>query len=417
MGGKKVGKTLRSKWGLLATAVALVAALATIPAVGLDDPSSPWGPLTLALHLDADDRGTSYFEYTSASGEHTIQEIGRPNRCVPRSGLAGPLVSVGATSGGSAVPVGLVSGAMGAKSGNAQGIPCSRVETSYTENLTIDLDGVPDAIGAELDLELKGAAEITVKLYKGGIHTEDLAILSGPGFDDGTPYEATASPGSAATCLGSADSGADSGSNDNCRVTLDPANPFDEVHFVATNGEFSLEGGSDFGNARANDTVFFLDWDGTLICGQTTPREVDGDVSGAIKRHENTDVSECVAKPYTLDVQEGAEGEDDTLTFEVGDQGSQPAIYEAWLTFTEGTATLFNAVLEYDSQPPYNAADFKTMPACVEDPFDVGDDPLGSTLNDEAIPSGHEGCVISVTQQYDGTTDWHVIFEGDWRFK
>ncbi len=56
------------------------------------------------------------------------------------------------------------------------------------------------------------------------------------------------------------------------------------------------------------------------------------------------------------------------------------------------------------------------MPACVEDYQDLSDDPAGS-LNDEAIPSGDDGCVVDAVQDWQGNTTWHVIFEGDWRFK
>lgn len=414
-----MGIRLRADWRLLSLAAGLLLVLATIPAMGSHVPESGE---TIRLHLGTD--GT-YFRY---SGSPPDQVIGAPDRCVVE--IDGPLVTVTGSDRG----VGLVDLGLGVKSGGAQGTPCSRVDS--TEDLTVALNGGHLAARAELDLELKGDARIQIELYFGDSLMDTFevragsAVVDGVGVDGSTgePFMATAATDdpdtpedeSIANCKNDSDSGPDSGARDNCRLTLDPAAPFDAVKFVPLSGEMTLEGSGDFGNDPDHDTIFYLSqpWDGELDCGDDV-FETDGDVTGRIIRHENTDGSDCVVKLYLL-VPDDPEVGEETVTFEVADPASQAAIYEAFITFDQPLNTPLDALLQYDPEPPYGdeptPSGFKDMLACEEDPFDLSDDPPGS-LNDEAIPEGHEGCIVDVVQNWDGTTTWHAIFEGDWRFK
>lgn len=415
-----MGKTLRSKWGLLATAVALTVGLATIPAIGSHFPNDSG---TLRLHLGTD---ATEFVYTPATGPVETQTIEEPTRCVIDE--TGPLAAVSDSDRG----VGLVSYGIGVKSGGAQGTPCSRVDA--TEDLSIGLVGVPLAASADFDLELKGDAKITIEVWLNGSLLEDFevrsggSIVGGQGVDGspGEPYTAMATTDDAATgvdesvanCRNQSDSGPDAGARDNCRVTIDPSVPFDTVRFVPVAGEMSLEGSSDFGDDPATDTIFYLtSYEGLLDCGDTiTDISQSEDVTSRITRYENSDGSDCVSKPYSLLAVDSDPDEDDnpTVTFEIEDPAGQAAIYEAVLRFPDELTTPLSGVLLYDSAPPYDV--FKEMLACEEDPYDTSDDPTGS-LNDEAIPAGHEGCIVTVKQTWNGYTRWTAIFEGDWRFK
>ena len=406
-----MGKTLRSKWGFLVLAAALVVGMATIPAVGEHAPEEVD---RLQLHLGTDG---NYFRHVPVEGPSLPdQTIGINNNCTISTN--GSL----ATFQGRA---GYHNQSLGIKTGGSQGVPCSRIDTN--EQLGIKLVGVPNATAADFDLELKGAVHLVITASLGNVVVGTFNVYSGsfvsPGStDDSTvPFDVIADPD--ADCRGNSDSGPDSGANDNCRVTIDPGVPFDTVTFKPVAGEVSLEGSGDFGNDPARDTIFYLEtesWEGELGCTEgnnSTGVESDGLViSGEIIRYENTDGSECVLKPYNLDVlaSDPTEGDVPTVTFEVDDPGSQPAIYRATLVFEEDMFTTLQ--LQYDSDGSDGYDDYKNMPACVEDPFDTSDDPAGS-LNNEAIPAGHEGCVINVSQSWDGFTTWDVIFEGDWRFK
>ncbi len=405
-------------WRWLFLALAAVLAVVLMPTAGS---SQTLDANTLRLHVGTD--GTS-FTYTPASGAPVTQPIAPPTRC--ELTVTGPLASLTGTRKGP----GLSGNGIGIKSGGSNGTPCGRVDSS--EALTLGLVGVPAALSADLDLELKGGTRVLIETRKNGVVVDTFDVRAGDGVVagqgvDGTmtePYSVQVTSDDPSTavderignCRNASDAGPDSGARDNCRVTILPSSAFDQVTLKPVRGEVSLEGSGDFGDNVAFDTIFHLvDYDGEIDCGDTVTDD-DGPIEGTITRYENTDGSDCVAKPYNLDVvaSDPAEGGNESVTFEINDPGSQQAIYEATLVFDQPLTTPLSAVLQYDSAPPYDA--FKQAPACEQDPFDVADDPAGS-LNDEAIPAGHEACIVSVTQDWDGATTWHAIFAGDWKFR
>lgn len=153
-------------------------------------------------------------------------------------------------------------------------------------------------------------------------------------------------------------------------------------------------------------------WHGELECGDSTGERQDGNVTSEIIRHENADDTECAPKLFRL-VPDETDEQHGSVVFEVLDPSDQPrAFFEAHLTF-KPDVPVPSVKLEYDPDGSDGYDDFKEMPYCEEDPF-VGE---GGTPNPDAIPDGHEGCVIEVTQHYDGTTEWHVVFMGDWKFR
>lgn len=423
----KVGKKVRSTSGVVAFAVALAVMLAVIPAAGDHLPSGddPGGAGFLRLHLGSD---AQQFVYEPLQGGATTQAIGS-NRCEVTLASNPPLATL---SGNNRGP-GINGTSLGVKSGGSQGVPCGRIDA--TEHLTIGLGNVPLAAEADLDLELKGDSKVTIEVYLDGVKRESFevrsgaSVVAGQGVDgtSGEPFSAevetddpqTGVNESIANCKNQSDSGPDAGSRDNCRVTVHPALPFDAVKLIPRVGEISLEGSGDFGNDRAFDTIFYLTtFEGVLDCGDEVSDEAEG-VSGTIIRHSNADGSVCIVKPYRMFVDTA----DESVVFEIGDPASQEAFYEATIVLQQPLTTPLSAALEYDPEPPYDA--FKQAPACTAYPFQLdanGDRVIDSETGlpipvEEAIPDGHEACVISVTQEWDGNTTWHAVFMGDWKFR
>ncbi len=400
----------------LSVVAALAMLIAMIPALGDHLPNDAG---TLHLHLGSD--GQRQFVYTDGDGSvHTPQTIASPNRC--ELTITGPYAKVT----GNAKGPGLSDDGIGVKSGGAQGTPCGRIDTS--ENLTVTLVGVPLASMADLDLELKGDAKILITAYQGSVVAGTFQVRSGaqvvPGVgvdgSSGDPYTALAKtddPGtsideSIANCRIASDSGPDAGSRDNCRVTVDSARPFDGIKVQPLAGEMSLEGSGDFGNNPANDTIFYLsDFDGFLDCGESTGLKTNGNTSANITRHQNLDGPTCTPKAYSLKAVDSATGED-TVTFELGDP-SQVALYRADITFERPVAGLFDAVLNYDPDGSDGYTQFKEMPPCTDTPGEK----TAASQDASVIPTGDQGCIVSVVQDYDGITTWDVLFFGDWRFK
>lgn len=402
----------RSRWGLLALVAALSLAFAAMTAASAI--IVPAG--TLSLHVA---NGVGVFTYDPTTGANQTQTL-TPNRCEVSG--SGNLVDLSGSDRG----IGLVGTSIGIKSGGATGTPCGRVDT--TENMSLTLDNVPNAISVALDLELKGNARIQIEIKLGatslGIYEvrSGSSIIAGEGVEGTTPAPFTLSLTNDArtgNCRNASDSGPDSGGNDNCRVSIVPSGEFDTVVFLQPlAGEFSLEGG---GDAGTSDTVFNLveSFEGELGCTTENNQATDsaGSVVGTIIRHGNTDGSECVLKPYNLTASESDEDGDPSITFDVTDPVDPPqaAAYEAYLTFAQTLTTPLSATITYDASAPYDT--FDDIPPCVQNPFALdGDDATGS-INDEAIPSGDTACVVDVSQDWDGTTIWHIVFTADIRFK
>lgn len=404
----------RSRWGLLALVAVLslaFAAMTTASAIVV-----PAG--TLSLHV-AD--GVGVFTYDPTSGANVTQTL-TPDRCVLGTSVNGSLVDLTGSDRG----VGLVGSSIGIKSGGATGTPCGRVDT--TEDMSLTLDNVPNAISVELDLELKGNANLQIEIKLGATSLGTYEVRSGSSIVDGVGVEGsltapfTLSLTDAArtgNCRNASDSGPDSGGNDNCRIGIVPSGEFDTVVFKqALVGEFSLEGG---GDAGTSDTVFNLveNFEGELGCTTENNQVTDsaGSVVGTIIRHGNADGSECVLKPYNLTASESDEDGDPSITFDVADPIDPPqaAAYEAYLTFDQALTTPLSATITYDASAPYDT--FDDIPACVQDPFTLDGDDFTGSINDEAIPSGDTACVVDVSQDWDGTTTWHIVFTADIRFK
>jgi hypothetical protein len=396
---------------LAALSAALILGLGSMTALsaaGTDDE-------TLRLHLGSD--GTR-FVYSNG-GDPITQAIAAPKNC--RITVDGPLAALSGSDQGP----GLKDGSIGIKSGGSTGVPCARVDG--TEDLALSLSGVPDAVTAALDLELKGGVQVDLVVSLDGTEVDTFQVRAGAGIVPGegvdgsatAPFTATATAAQpVVNCRNASDSGPDAGPSDNCYVTIEPGSAFDAVTFRPLSGEVSLEGSSDYGDDPAFDTVFTLlagGFDGELGCTEAdnTATIEEGNVFGSFTRLTNPDGSACVLKPYTLDVDIAAE----TLSFvPVDNEGApQQAAYQATVRFApQNSANPFTSQLEYD-QDDDGPLGFEDMPWCAGDPFATPDVP--GSIDTSVIPSGDTWCIVSESTGIESATQtrttWNVVGVGD----
>jgi hypothetical protein len=116
-------------------------------------------------------------------------------------------------------------------------------------------------------------------------------------------------------CTNAADSGPDSGVNDDCRWPIsspswlgDDGVYFDTLSFQAVNGAFSIEGGGDGDVPKAPPAGFprrasFLELAGELVnCGESTTT-LPADLTApqvTVRRLANADPTPCSADPITV---------------------------------------------------------------------------------------------------------------------
>ena len=211
------------------------------------------------------------------------------------------------------------SGSVGVKE-KKSGTSCYQVNAVTTEQLSVGLGaGVatlvsPTAVAssAYLDLELKQSARILATLSLGNDVKGSYELQSGATI--GQPKLA-GTTGEPFTCNNPADSGPDSGVNDNCRWPIsvpswtgtDDGVFFDTISLKAVSGAFSLEGGGDgtvlpqSPTSTPNASIVEI-VDGTIGCGgQTRTEAATGDEPRVVvRRIDNVGGAGCAAVPYSL---------------------------------------------------------------------------------------------------------------------
>ena len=209
------------------------------------------------------------------------------------------------------------SGSIGVKE-KKSGTSCYQVNSPTTEQLRLKVGpGVAGlmsssalASSAFLDLELKQSARILATVSLGGVTKATYELQSGTTI--GSPALGTTTP---FTCNNPADSGPDSGVNDNCRWPIsapswlgaDDGVFFDTITLKAVNGAFSLEGGGDgtvlpqSPTTTPNASVIEI-VDGVIDCGgQTRTEPASGDEPQVtVHRLGNVGATTCAAVPYAL---------------------------------------------------------------------------------------------------------------------
>ena len=152
------------------------------------------------------------------------------------------------------------------KSSTSRGVPCSRVDASGNEALTVALAGKLDSgliHRAELDVEVKSGAKIVATLFDGTTAAGRFELperqlhreRSGSTTPGARPSTATRGPTRVPT----------PGAADNCRWVFNGL--FDRVTLTAQASSFSLEGGSD-SSGLAPSTFFLAEQapTGTVTC-------------------------------------------------------------------------------------------------------------------------------------------------------
>ena len=230
---------------------------------------------------------------------------------------------LGFSSTPSSPGVGLAGGSIGVREKNtSSGTSCSAVDTAAGETLNLDLGsvvGTSVATSASLDVDLKQSAQIRATAFLGNDAVGWFDLRSGSSIT--TPTPVSPAPTAFQECNNPADSGPDSGVNNNCRWNIsvpswagpDDGVVFDRLELKAHKGSFSLMGGADgsyaplptYFKAYQNSSVFEIA-DGTLACGNTVT--LKGTVASTWTRLANLDGEECKPFPYTSQTGKESDG-------------------------------------------------------------------------------------------------------------
>jgi len=180
---------------------------------------------------------------------------------------------------------------------NSKGVSCYRMTGSIEEGVELRLNdtvlaatvsGDPSSTDKyyfdrlEIDVEVKQNAKLLLDVLHGGTALFTYELRSGNRVvaGEGSADESSQLPGKDVfNCGAKSDSGPDSGSSDNCRwVINDIGDGFRLYPAPGTDSEVSLEGGGDFSNAYANNTIIFLTKlvdSGDLYCNPNADRSLD----------------------------------------------------------------------------------------------------------------------------------------------
>jgi hypothetical protein len=240
---------------------------------------------SVQLHLGSDGR---YFQ----SGTTTQTLTTGNNSCLVNS--AEPLMHL--TSTGTHSSPGLNGTDLGVKgsASSGNGTPCGQVDS--TESLTLtpgtSLTG-RSFTSLRLDLEMAGNSIVKLTLA-GGTSSQVYLLQTGTSitaaqsgeadYDTSAPYFASSGPGDTTdACAAPNSSGPNSTINDNCEWTVTPGFNFDHITLTTvSNGTVSLEGGNDFGNNPAFNSVFSLSNGAPTPTDDTVTTNEDTAVSGNV---------------------------------------------------------------------------------------------------------------------------------------
>jgi hypothetical protein len=244
---------IKKKWawfGGTALAVVALAAIMVVPALGSHND----------LTLEA---GTSSpLQFNDGA---TLQPIANGSKGCEIAAPVGSLVSMTSSNRGP----GLVSGAIGVKSGGSNGTPCSFTEFKSKEWLRLDSLTTPWE-SMELDVELKDNAWVRVTFIGGTADGEVHELVTGASIEAATnetpsdmtfPYGAeTNTLHPVAACASPSDSGPDSGANDNCRWALIPDGTYQGFKIETLEGAVSLEAGLDDTEELKASVFYYADY-------------------------------------------------------------------------------------------------------------------------------------------------------------
>lgn len=314
-------------------AAAALACLALVVSAGstaavADVPPPPTQPPSYVTSWLALNTGASDTVALVSASDRSTQVLGSGSDCAMTQGGAGFLEF----SGSGSLGPGLSAGRIGVRAKkNAAGTSCSAVDASAGESLTLALKGGVGgllAASASLDVDLKQSAQILATAKRGPTTVGRFELRSGSTIT--APAALPGGPVPAAnvwTCNTPADSGPDSGTNNNCRWEISAPTwtgltedgiVFDSLTLTAVTGAFSLMGGADgpvddplhpmpayFGDDQDASILELVE--GSVACDQTVPLRASSTVpSSSWKRLGNLGAEAC--QPYPYSTQTGRDG-------------------------------------------------------------------------------------------------------------
>ena len=339
--------------GALAAAPLIAPANGATPAVAPTPVYSPAGVLSIStgatnvVELDTDLDGVADTDATNVVSLDTnldgipedFQPLNEGPRCLlsdqadPASGkpAAGLLRFDGYVGTSTTNKASFSSASLGVAE-KKSGVSCYEVDAVTQERLVLTLNptGVAGDLGpllatsAFLDVDLKQGARILATATLDGSTVGYYELRSGSTIGTTDPLPGGVTPDEIFSCSDAADSGPDSGPNDNCRWPIsmpswigDDDIMFDSLTLEAIAGSFALDGGADgtvststpppaeFPESVQTASFFELvqESDGILDCDETTAAITgDGTSPGVVvKRLQNADPAQaCELVPYTL---------------------------------------------------------------------------------------------------------------------
>lgn len=249
-------KTTRTRALVIGLAMACLVGLVATTVL----PSGASLPSAVRLHLGTDARS---FQYGATTQSLTTAK----NGCQLVS--AEPIIDLSST--GSQSSPGLASDGIGVKATrtSSNGTPCSQVDAAESLRLAAG-----PALGSRqfsrvrLDLEMTGNAVVKLTLASSSrtvvYHLQTGTSITADqtaeaGYDTVAPYLVRSEPGDDVdACASPSNSGPNNAGSDNCQWTVDPGFNFDLITLTTLSGAVSLEGGGDFGNDPAFDTMLYL---------------------------------------------------------------------------------------------------------------------------------------------------------------
>jgi len=273
----------------------------------------------IALNVGADPANT-YFQYQSAgtwaAGETQYIQLASRGCTFSDLGSGDRLVTLSA-AGNNKADLGIGPTSIGVYDGPT-GVPCSRVSIvkGVTESLGLSLNTAAGSVLAnksangfdrlEFDIEAKGDLLLTleVRLILGStsVRTRTYELRTGsqivgsespPGFEADPAHRVF-------NCSAASDSGSDSGANDNCRWIINDYGSAFTLKPVS--GEFSLEGGGDYGaDPSKNSFIYLTDINsGQMNCGGTVSTGFDNAQYCTVTLQEFDDSDDCTGIDYAL---------------------------------------------------------------------------------------------------------------------
>jgi hypothetical protein len=360
----------------------------------------------------------------------TPQVLSSGKACALDQGGAGLL---GFSSSPASPGVGFANGSIGVREKRtSSGTSCSAVDSASSEKLTLKLGtgvGKMVAMSASLDVDLKQSSRILATATLSSSPATPPAyfeLQSGSSIGQQPPLEAGAT---IFTCNNPADSGPDSGANNNCRweisapswtrVSANGAPPiaedgvqFDTLTLEARVGSFSLMGGADgpvddpafplpsYLGADADPSTpdvsitgsIFELAEGSIGCGETAT--LSGTIASSWKRLANASDEACKPFAYSSRTGTDAQGAFAEFTKPLDFQTQAQALWTSTFPVAGGGSTPPPIRVELDVFGSTTKIIFDPLLACPAAYVDSS----GVFVGPSSVPSAPTACLVSAVR-------------------